>query len=263
MPTANLEPPAKQSRPVDKTHQRSILIVIAMIGAITGPFMASSGWWFVLAVWILTIPGFIAVQRILKSAQAEQVATPTTGRFLLAFFKPFLLWSSAAIVALLVGSMAVGAISGGGSQVGDSTQVDQPAVAANTATHDSLFIQHPIRYPTNAESWAYSSLLPVGFLPETEYDYTEFWSEIRKKLGQGTSEGQWLKCSLGSSSEASPTQGCQQSMTLPNGFWRVVYYENANQTWLEEVRHYTGEVSKSTVTILKVAEGKRPDLNIE
>jgi hypothetical protein len=256
------DPATQESKPAEKIHRRATLILIASIGAITGPFMASGGWWFVIAIWALSIPGFVAVQKRFKASNVDGISNLTTPRLLMAFLKPFLLWSGAAAVLLLIGAMVVGAISGEPPSAEGASPVDQPQPSSKVEPQEEATIKHPIRYPTNAEIWTFSAALPAGFQPQTEYAYELFRGEVRRTIGQDTTEGQWLKCTLGTSDE-NPVPGCQQSLKLTDGFWRVVYYENINQTWLEEVRHYSDDVANSTVKILKVAEGRRPNLNIE
>lgn len=128
----------------------------------------------------------------------------------------------------------------------------------------SDYVENDIKYPTNGDFEKYTSMLPAGFQAGLEYPYGELSDAIHERVAKDPYSEYWLKCTLGERNDPKPeVMGCSESQdpkVRPQGYWRVVYYSEIKQTWLEEVKRNSGH---TTITILKVAKGRRPDLNLE
>lgn len=100
----------------------------------------------------------------------------------------------------------------------------------------------------------------IGFVLLKEYSYTEYVDIKREnKVGSGGGEWDWLLLSTG---------GNEWDLDASKRFfkqparWETTYYANHDLTVIHEERN-DPDGTHSWVRILKVAEGRRPDLHEE
>ncbi|HOX49869.1 MAG TPA: hypothetical protein PKY05_00165 [Fibrobacteria bacterium] len=129
------------------------------------------------------------------------------------------------------------------------------------------FVANELVFPQNGQMHRYTNLLPVGIEAGVEYGFGDFY-QIRKLVESADANFTWIKCSMRAVHDSDAWQACSYSTekeVSPSGYWRLSFYPKINQTWLEvERRGFDQDGNrKSWVTILKVARGKRPNLNIE
>ncbi|MEA3548590.1 MAG: hypothetical protein U9R66_13095 [Thermodesulfobacteriota bacterium] len=97
----------------------------------------------------------------------------------------------------------------------------------------------------------------MGFDYDKEYGYREFWVlTVENKVGV---DAEWEPLMLSTGGDFwDPDDSIH--FNKQQVAWETFYYKNHNITWIRQIRH---QGDHSYVKLLKLAEGRVPDLNLQ